>query len=110
MDKFRKQEIQVLITTDLIARGIDIPQAQLVINFDVPTQDKGQKADNETYLHRIGRTGRFGKDGVAVTIWDRDQDKQRLDEIISFYNMAERVNQLQGPDHLKDLLASIEDS
>jgi|TARA_B110000285_G_C14964718_1_gene533459 superfamily II DNA/RNA helicase len=61
-------------------------------------------------LHRIGRTGRFGKDGIALTIWDRESDKERLDEIIKFYNMAERVNQLQGPDHLKDLLSAIEES
>lgn len=61
-------------------------------------------------MHRIGRTGRFGKEGIALTIWDRESDKVLLDEIIKFYNMAERVNQLQGPDHLKDLLNAIEES
>ena len=95
MSKFRKQEIHVLITTDLIARGIDVPQAQLVINFDVPQQfDKGSKkhsADPATYLHRIGRTGRFGRDGLALTIWDRPVDKEHLDSIIKHYEMDERI-------------------
>ena len=83
MSKFRKQEIHVLITTDLIARGIDVPQAQLVINFAVPqqfdTKTKTQNSDPATYLHRIGRTGRFGRDGLALTIYDRPQDKENLD-------------------------------
>lgn len=60
----------------------------------MPTNEKGKKADVETYLHRIGRTGRFGRDGIALTILDRDQDQERLDEIVNFYNMAERMNQL----------------
>ena len=81
-----------------------------MINYDVPTNDKGKKADYETYLHRIGRTGRFGRDGIALTILDREQDQERLDEIVKFYNMADRMNQLQGPDHLKDLLDAIEES
>ena len=108
MEKFRKQQINVLITTDLIARGIDVQQAQLVINFDVPTIDKGP--DPDTYLHRIGRTGRFGRDGIALTIYDREQDKQHLDEIIKFYDMAERMQTLQGADHLKDLLTALDDA
>ena len=85
MEGFRNQEINVLITTNLIARGIDVPECQLVVNYDVPTkniQDKGGKAqigDAETYLHRIGRTGRFGTQGVAITIYDRDLDKEYFD-------------------------------
>ena len=68
MERFRKQQINVLITTDVIARGIDVPEAQLVINFDVPQRDR--KADPVTYLHRIGRTGRFGSNGIALTLYD----------------------------------------
>ena len=67
----------MLITTDLIARGIDIPQAQLVINYDVPTIDKGKQADVETYLHRIGRSGRFGHLGLAIN-FITESDKQNL--------------------------------
>lgn len=75
--KFRNQEINVLITTNLIARGIDVPEVELVINYDVPQKKIGGKicGDPETYLHRIGRTGRFGRQGIALTIYDRDADK-----------------------------------
>lgn len=77
--KFRASEINVLITTNMVARGIDVPETQLVINFDVPSQrlpgGTGHCADPENYLHRIGRTGRFGTNGVALTIYDRDVDK-----------------------------------
>jgi ATP-dependent RNA helicase DDX19/DBP5 len=70
MERFRKQQINVLITTDVIARGIDVPEAQLVINYDVPQRER--KADPVTYLHRIGRTGRFGSNGIALTLYDRE--------------------------------------
>jgi ATP-dependent RNA helicase RhlE len=60
MDGFRKDSYQVLITTDVSSRGIDVPRIAMVINYDVPLI-------HETYLHRIGRTGRAGKPGQAVT-------------------------------------------
>jgi len=59
MREFRSGSSRVLITTDLLARGIDVQQVSLVINFDLPTQP-------ENYLHRIGRSGRFGRKGVAI--------------------------------------------
>ncbi|KAJ2956124.1 hypothetical protein NQZ79_g7978 [Umbelopsis isabellina] len=65
MDKFRNGESKVLITTNVIARGIDILQVTLVINYDMPTDANG-RPDPETYLHRIGRTGRFGRTGVSI--------------------------------------------
>lgn len=99
MERFRKQQINVLITTDLIARGIDVPEAQLVINFDVPSRQGNPEPD--TYLHRIGRTGRFGTNGLALTLYDRDMDKKCLDGIIAHYDMASKINELQGADHLK---------
>ena len=74
IERFRKQEINVLITTNLVARGIDVPEVELVINFDVPQKRIGETTvgDPENYLHRIGRTGRFGKQGIALTLYDRD--------------------------------------
>lgn len=65
MDMFRTGEAKVLITTNVLARGIDVLQVNLVINFDMPTDAKNQP-DPETYLHRIGRTGRFGRSGVSI--------------------------------------------
>ena len=50
---------RVLITTDLLARGIDVQQVSLVINYDLPT-------NRENYIHRIGRSGRFGRKGVSI--------------------------------------------
>lgn len=90
IQKFRNQEINVLITTNMIARGIDVPETQLVINYDVPATkgaDGKSEPDAETYLHRIGRTGRFGVEGIALTIYDRDVDKAHLDSIIKHYGM-----------------------
>jgi len=60
MDEFRKGSAKVLIATNVLSRGIDVLQVSLVINFDLPT-DEFQGPDLETYLHRIGRTGRFGR-------------------------------------------------
>ena len=97
----------MLITTDLIARGIDVPEAQLVINYDVPQRNR--EADPDTYLHRIGRTGRFGSNGIALTIYDRDEDKNYLDNIFKHYDMASKVKELQGSDHLKTLLKELDE-
>lgn len=77
MEKFRIREVNVLLTTNLLARGIDIPEVELVINFDVPKlKVKGVfKPDHENYLHRVGRAGRFGGNGIAVTLYDNEEDK-----------------------------------
>ena len=59
MREFRSGSSRVLITTDVLARGIDVQQVSLVINYDLPT-------NRENYIHRIGRSGRFGRKGVAI--------------------------------------------
>merc|ERR1711910_32737 len=59
MREFRSGSSRVLISTDLLARGIDVQQVSLVINYDLPQ-------NMENYLHRIGRSGRFGRKGVAI--------------------------------------------
>jgi len=69
LDRFRAGKEKVLITTNVLSRGIDVEQVTLVVNFDMPI-DTEQKADCETYLHRIGRTGRFGKPGIAINLVD----------------------------------------
>ena len=65
MDHFRRGESKVLITTNVISRGIDIMQVSLVVNYDMPLDSK-HNPDPETYLHRVGRTGRFGRTGVSI--------------------------------------------
>ena len=59
MHKFRNGQLNILVATDIVARGIDIDDIQLVINYDVPH-------DSEDYVHRIGRTARADKDGMNV--------------------------------------------
>lgn len=59
LDRFRAGLEKVLITTNVLSRGIDVEQVTIVVNFDLPVDQFGE-ADCETYLHRIGRTGRFG--------------------------------------------------
>ncbi|KZC08707.1 PREDICTED: DEAD-box helicase Dbp80 [Dufourea novaeangliae] len=69
LDRFRAGLEKVLITTNVLARGIDVEQVTIVVNFDLP-MDQNRQADCETYLHRIGRTGRFGKSGIAINLVD----------------------------------------
>jgi len=78
MKEFRSGSSRVLITTDLLARGIDVQQVSLVINYDLP-------ANKENYIHRIGRGGRFGRKGVAINFLTAD-DTAVLREIEKFYN------------------------
>lgn len=63
IDAFRGGRAKVLIATNVLARGIDVESVSMVVNYDIPEVDG--IADPETYLHRIGRTGRFGRVGVA---------------------------------------------
>ena len=61
MEQFRSGNFPILIATDVAARGIDVDDIDLVINYDIPQ-------DNEYYIHRVGRTGRAGRKGVAITL------------------------------------------
>ncbi|VAI55258.1 unnamed protein product [Triticum turgidum subsp. durum] len=92
MREFRSGSSRVLITTDLLARGIDVQQVSLVINYDLPTQP-------ENYLHRIGRSGRFGRKGVAINFVTRE-DERMLFDIQKFYNVV--IEEL--PANVADLL------
>ncbi len=77
MNSFRNGETRILISTDLLARGIDIQQISLVINYEIPHS-------KENYIHRIGRSGRFGRKGVAINLISR-YEINRLKEIEEFY-------------------------
>jgi len=75
---FRSGDIRVLLSTDLLSRGIDVQQLSLVINYDLPI-------NKETYIHRIGRSGRYGRKGVAIN-FVTDRDITDLEEIQRFYD------------------------
>lgn len=78
MDEFRSGASRVLIATDLWGRGIDVQQVSLVICYDLPT-------NRELYIHRIGRSGRFGRKGVAIN-FVREEDTRLLRDIEQFYS------------------------
>jgi ATP-dependent RNA helicase DDX19/DBP5 len=85
MMDFRKGLSTVLITTNVLARGIDVLQVTLVINFDVPLSRSNQP-DPETYLHRIGRSGRFGRKGVAITFVHDKESVNQLNYIMDHFS------------------------
>lgn len=72
LEQFKNKEIDILVATDIAARGIDIEQLPFVINFDIPNI-------SETYVHRIGRTGRAGNSGLAISFCGKDEKPYWLD-------------------------------
>jgi translation initiation factor 4A len=92
MSDFRLGSTRVLITTDLLARGIDVQQVSLVINFDIPN-------NRENYIHRIGRSGRFGRKGVAINLV-LPQEASCIEDIKNFYH----TNIIEMPKQVADML------
>ncbi len=78
MANFRSGQIRFLIATDLVARGIDVHGVGVVVNYDLPN-------DRENYIHRIGRAGRFGRKGIAISLIT-ERDAKDLAELERFYN------------------------
>lgn len=87
LSDFKSSKIKVLVATDIAARGIDIDQLPFVVNYELPNVP-------ETYIHRIGRTGRAGKDGVAISFCDSDQkgDLNNIQKLIGF-NMTVKTDE-----------------
>jgi translation initiation factor 4A len=92
MREFRSGSTRVLISTDLLARGIDVQQVSLVINFDLPR-------NMENYLHRIGRSGRFGRKGVAIN-FVTNQDVRTMKDIEKYYHT--QIEEL--PENIADMM------
>ena len=82
VEDFRNSKTRLLLTTDLLARGIDIPQVNLVVNYDLPI-------NKETYIHRIGRCGRFGKKGLSITMvkMEDNNDVKLLNKMKNYYKL-----------------------
>ncbi len=78
MDEFRQGNSRILISTDLWGRGLDVQQVSLVINYDLPV-------NRELYIHRIGRSGRFGRKGVAIN-FVKNEDLRILKDIEQYYS------------------------
>ncbi|GAB64999.1 eIF-4A-like DEAD family RNA helicase [Plasmodium cynomolgi strain B] len=80
-DKFKKFENRILVSTDLFGRGIDIERVNIVINYDMPE-------NSDSYLHRVGRAGRFGTKGLAVTFVSSQEDTLALNEVQTRFEVA----------------------
>ena len=78
LNDFKNGITRIMLSTDLLSRGIDIQQLSLVINFDLPR-------NKETYIHRIGRSGRYGRKGVAIN-FVTNNDREQLSSIEKYYN------------------------
>ena len=83
MTEFRNGTTRILISTDLLSRGIDVQQVSLVINYDIPH-------NIESYIHRIGRSGRFGRKGTSINFLTR-YDIKKMKEIEEYYNTIEEL-------------------
>jgi len=94
MKQFRSGNYRVLISTDLLARGIDVQQVGYVVNYDLPH-------DTESYLHRIGRSGRYGKKGVAINFITK-RDMYQLKNIMAKYKI--NIESMPDPQYLNDYL------
>jgi len=98
MADFKSGKTTVLISTNVLARGIDVLQVTLVVNYDIPlTYDN--KPDPTTYIHRIGRSGRFGRKGVAINFVHDGYSKKCLAEIADYFGA--KISQLPTNDYSK---------
>jgi superfamily II DNA/RNA helicase len=88
MGEFRSSATRVLITTDIMGRGLDVQQVSLVVNYDLP-------ASYDSYIHRIGRSGRYGRKGVAIN-FVTEEDLHVLRGIEKFYKI--KIEEM--PEHI----------
>ena len=99
LQSFRTKSIQILIATDVAARGIDIDGIEAIINYDIPNE-------NELYVHRIGRTGRAGRNGVAITL-STSRGRSRIKELEAY--TKGKITALEIPT-VKDIYNSMDDN
>ena len=102
LDAFRKGEEHILIATDIAARGIDIPDVSLVVNYDVPTTP-------EAYVHRIGRTARAGREGRAITLCAPEEQKhlRDIEKLIKIKLPVENVQAGEIDDNAYDPMKAV---
>jgi ATP-dependent RNA helicase UAP56/SUB2 len=73
-NEFKEGKYRVMVSTDVLGRGIDIEKINVVFNYDMPTE-------SNQYMHRVGRAGRFGTKGLAISFISSEQDQKILEEI-----------------------------
>ena len=92
MNEFRSGSLRILLSSDLLSRGIDIQQLSLVINYDLPV-------NMETYIHRIGRSGRYGRKGLSINFLT-NRDDEKFENLKKHYNIE--INEM--PQNMNDYL------
>lgn len=102
MEDFRTGRTTVLISSDLLSRGIDVLAVTVVVNYDVPFAQ-----DPSTYVHRIGRSGRFGRKGIAINLVGCRESMENLRSILSHYACQDKVKFMRYDD-LETIMESIE--
>jgi len=99
MQKFRNNETNVLLATNIIARGIDVRNAVLAMNVGVPKRtEKDDSIDVDTYLHRVGRTGRHNDKGVALTVTEPAHKIPLIEGMKKVHNLE--IQELKDPKQL----------
>merc|ERR1712093_277800 len=84
--QFKEFQKRIMVSTDLFGRGMDIERVNIVINYDMPDNERGGDG-SDTYLHRVGRAGRFGTKGLAVTFVSTDEDQEVLKKVQSRFEV-----------------------
>lgn len=79
--QFKENKVRILVATDLVGRGIDVERVNIVINYDMPVTDETHGNGADTYLHRVGRAGRFGTKGLAITFVSSKEDSEVLNAV-----------------------------
>ncbi|KAE8353215.1 P-loop containing nucleoside triphosphate hydrolase protein [Aspergillus coremiiformis] len=108
IDQFRAGQAKVLITTNVLARGIDVSTVSMVINYDIPELHqpgtRERQADFQTYLHRIGRTGRFGRVGVSISFVSNREEWNMLNQIQQYFNCSIQRIDTKDWDEVEDII------
>jgi len=105
IDEFRTGVTKVLVTTNVLSRGVDVRAITAVINYDLPTDKTNTEADPESYLHRIGRTGRFGTKGIAINLVYDDNTMRVLNDLERYYD--KKIQLVAEVEQLEEALKSI---
>ena len=90
---FHDAASKILIATNVLSRGIDVPAVTLVVQYDMPVMHGGMY-DPETFLHRVGRTGRFGRKGVALNLIENKKELRVLNDIQDYYERKAQIQEI----------------
>ena len=93
----------------MLARGVDVPSVAVVVNYDLPVEQVGHMkvADTATYLHRIGRCGRFGRLGTAINFISTSDDERFMIDIERYYRPKQRMTTEWNPNDFEGLKEAI---